>query len=176
MNTAYVFLQFRWWKMPGLNCAIWYCHKKYTTAQKALLLNDISMETENDRSIWMVRLLNLGRPSLLSKLQSGTDYIWVTDLTINEKQRSELFPKLFHGSLNPDIAGITIKKVDGRDRPNYHENDLCVDVVITFYPADEAISPSPIFHREQIPDWSAQQRTLLGRHTTGPLFTPWWKY
>ena len=162
--------------MPGLNCAIWYCHKKYDTMQKEILLREIEAETESARSIWMVRLFNLGRPSLLEKLQTGTDCIWITDLTINEKQRSELFPRLFHNQLNPDIAGITIKKVDGRDRPNYRDTDICVDIVITLYPTGEEIAPSPIFHREQIPDWSAQQRTLLGRHTTGPLFTPWWKY
>ena len=176
-DASYSFLYFKWWNMTGLNCAVWYCQKQFNRRDKEILTNRIKCESIPEQTVWLNTLFSLGRPSLFHKLTTGNEKIWVTDLTVAEKQRSGKFPKLFHlVPLYPEIAGITIKKVDGSDRPGLCATDLCVDVIITFAPPSEENTPSPVFHREQLPDWTAQQRHLYGRHTTGPLFTHWLKY
>ena len=143
--------------------------------QKTIITNQIRNETLMDQSVWSNRLMALGRPSILEKLNSGITTIWLTELTIAEKQRSGKFPKLFHGNIFPEIAGITIKKVDRQDRPGLCSNDMCLDIIITFAINCYDHLPNPIFHREQLPDWTVQQRQIFGRHTTGPLFTHWHK-
>ena len=174
-GASWAFLQFKWWNIPGLNCAVWYCHKQFNAEDKASLVSLIQQETVPDRTCWLNRLLAFGRPSILEKIFAGNDKIWITDLTVAEKQRSGKFPKLFHGDLFPQVAGITIKKVDGQDRPALDPTDICVDIIITFTTSSADPVPNHVFHREQLPDWTVQQRHLYGRHTTGPLFTHWCK-
>ena len=157
------------------HCAVWYCQKQMNAEQKKILSDQIKTETDLEQSIWVNRLMALGRPSILEKINSGNTTIWLTDLTIAEKQRSGKFPKLFHGNIFPEIAGITIKKVDGQDRPGLNVNDICLDIIITFAYNCYDYLPNPVFHREQLPDWTLQQRHLFGRDTTGPLFTHWHK-
>ena len=175
-SASWSFLYFKWWNITGVNCAVWYCHKHFNEADRETLISTIASETVADCSSWLNTLFSLGRPSILRKIFAGNEKIWVTELTVAEKQRSEKFPKLFHGTLFPQVAGITIKKVDGQDRPGLNPTDICLDVILTIVPPDVDIVPNPVFHREQLPDWTVQQRHLYGRHTTGPLFTHWLKY
>ena len=174
-GASWAFLHFKWWNISGVNCAVWYCHKHFDTEARTQLANMIRLETVPEQSCWLNKLFATGSPTILEKIVSGNDKIWVTDLTIAEKQRSGKFPKLFQGNIFPQIAGITIKKVDGQDRPALDRADICVDIMITFTTSDADPIPNPIFHREQLPDWTVQQRHLYGRHTIGPLFTHWCK-
>ena len=174
-GASYAFLQFKWWNLPGLNCAVWYCQKKFSPEQKSELVNLIQNETVTEQSIWMTKMFTIGRPSILEKIAAGSETIWLTDLTIAEKQRSGKFPQLFQGNIYPQIAGITIKKVEGSDRPALNPTDTCLDVIITLTTGSADPVPNPVFHREQLPDWTVQQRHLYGRNTTGPLFTHWTK-
>ena len=174
-GASYAFLQFKWWNLSGLNCAVWYCQKHFGPEEKKQLVQMIQNETTLEQSIWMNRLFTIGNPSVLEKIATGSETIWITDLTMAEKQRSGKFPQLFQGNIYPQIAGITIKKVDGRDRPGLNPADTCVDVIITMTTQSADPIPNPVFHREQLPDWTVQQRHLFGRNTTGPLFTHWTK-
>ena len=71
-----------------------------------------------------------------------------------------------------DIAGITIKKVIGEDRPGHYVNDMVLDIILTVSPAKKE-TPIPVLHRKHIPHWTREQVATVGRYTTGPLFTHW---
>ena len=159
--------------MDGLDCAIWICQKQYYNPdQREALVQLVANQTKFEWSEWMLKLLNLGHPNILNKIKTGHENIWVTDLTLAQNQRSGAFPKLFQGNIYPDLAGITIKKVSGEDRPGYVSTDIAFDVILTICPAAENC-PNPILHRQHIPQWTPEQHQMAGRYTTGPLFTHW---
>ena len=60
------------------------------------------------------------------------------------------------------------------DRPEYQPSDLAYDVILTLCPESKD-HPKPIFHRQNIPQWTDDQIKTIGRYTTGPLFTHWTK-
>lgn len=165
--------------MDGLDFAVWICQKQYYDADKKEKLKQlVSDQSGLDWTAWILKLLNLGHPNIFNRIKSGQENIWVTDLTLAQSQRSGAFPKLFQGNIYPDLAGISIKKVSGEDRPDYSADDLAFDVILTICPAADNC-PSPILHRQQIPQWTAEQQKMVGRYTTGPLFTHWtkiWKF
>ena len=169
------FLQFKWWRCPGLDCAIWVCQKKYYNQEtRNKLVQLVANQSELDWSAWLLKLFHLGHPNIFQKIHSGCENLWITDLTIAQSQRSGAFPRLFQGDVYPEIAGITIKKVLGSDRPNVIDTDLTFDVILTLCPAADEC-PTPILHRQHIPHWTNEQKQLAGRYTTGPLFTHWTK-
>lgn len=168
-------MHFKWWTATGIDAAIWICQKKYyDPAARNDIKEAIQIQTNVQWSQWMTKLLALGRPAILDQLQSGTENIWVTDVTIAQYQRSEIFPRLFQGSTHPDIAGITIKKVAGEDRPGHNPDDMVLDIILTVYPPEKD-APTPVLHRQHIPHWTKDQIATVGRYTTGPLFTHWTK-
>ena len=168
-------MHFKWWSANGIDAAIWICQKQFYDPIKR---NEISALIQNQTEIqwtqWLLKMFNLGFPTILDKLQSGHDNIWITDVAIAQFQRSEVFPKLFQGNVYPCIAGITIKKVVGDDRPGHKPDDLVLDIILTVYPADKD-APGPVLHRQHIPHWTKEQIATVGRYTTGPLFTRWTK-
>ena len=169
------FLQFKWWRLPGLDCAIWVCQKQFYSQEKRnKLVQLVADQTELEWSNWIIKLLNLGYPNILQKIQSGHENIWITDLYLAQCQRSGAFPRLFQGELYPEISGITIKKVPGSDRPDVIDTDLTFDIIVTLCSAADEC-PTPILHRQHIPHWTPEQKQLAGRYTTGPLFTHWTK-
>lgn len=173
--SSTLFLGFKWWRTPGLDFAVWVCQKQfYNPENRAKVAETVRNQTPLDWSVWILKLLNLGHPSVLSQIQSGQENIWITDLTLAQNHRSGAFPRLFQGEIYPEIAGITIKKVLGTDRPDANEIDLFFDLIVTMCPASD-MCPSPILHRNQIPQWTIEQREMVGRYTTGPLFTHWTK-
>ena len=167
------FLAFKWWTIPGVDAAIWICQKRYYQAtDRAALAETVRNQTDLDWTLWLTKLLNLGQPAILDRLKTGTDNIWLTDVTISQYQRTGIFPQLFHNVHFPDIAGITLKTIPGSDRPDAKPTDLILDIIVTITPADMD-TPSPVLHRQQIPLWTEDQRTGFGRYTTGPVFTQW---
>ena len=173
--SSHLFLGFKWWRTSGLDLAVWVCQKRYFDPEKrAKLTKMVQNQTPIEWSSWLIKLLNLGHPSVMSQIQSGHENIWITDLTLAQNHRSGSFPRLFQGDIFPEIAGITFKKVLGSERPNVNESDLTFDVILTLCPASEEC-PTPILHRNQIPQWTIEQREMVGRYTTGPLFTHWTK-
>ena len=176
--SSWYFLGFKWWKMDGLDFAIWICQKQYyDPAKRECLRKLVADQSDLDWTSRILKLLHLGHPNIFNKIKSGQENIWVTDLALAQSQRSGSFPKLFQADIYPDLAGITIKKVSGEDRPDFAPKDLAFDVIVTICPAAENC-PSPILHRQQIPHWTPEQQKLVGRYTTGPLFTHWtriWK-
>ena len=134
----------------------------------------IRAQTNVQWSSWLFKLFNLGHPAILEQLQSGHDNIWVADVAIAQFHRSGAFPRLFYDTVYPNIAGITIKKVAGDDRPGLQDGDLVLDIILTLCPSTKD-APSPVLHRQQIPHWTKEQIAEVGRYTTGPLITHWTK-
>lgn len=174
-HASFWFVYFKWWNATGIDAAIWICQKQfYNPLQRQELKNLVQGQSDLQWSQLMVKLLALGTPSILDQLQAGKENIWVTDVTIAQSQRSGYFPQLFQGTTYPDIAGITIKKVAGEDRPGHNPNDMVLDIILTVSPA-ERDTPTPVLHRQHIPHWTKEQVASVGRYTTGPLFTHWTK-
>ena len=174
-HASFWFVHFKWWTAPGIDAAIWICQKQfYDPIKRKDVTDTVRAQTNIEWSQWMIKLLNLGYPAILNQLQSGRENIWVTDVAIAQFQRSGSFPRLFQGSTHPSIAGITIKKVAGDDRPGLNPSDLVLDIILTVYP-NERDAPGPVLHRQHIPHWTREQIATVGRYTTGPLFTHWTK-
>ena len=174
-HSSFWFVHFKWWSATGIDAAIWVCQKQfYDPEQRQTLEELVRSQTSVQWSEWLFKLFSLGHPAILAQLQTGHDNIWVTDVAIAQFQRSGAFPKLFQGNLYPNIAGITIKKVAGDDRPGIKSDDLVLDIIITVCPSSKD-TPSPVLHRQQIPHWTREQIAVVGRYTTGPLITHWTK-
>ena len=167
------FLLFKWWRIPGLDAAVWFCH--HGIADNNLVRNlSNAIQSLDDRQLtnWLISMLNLGQPSALCRIISGVENIWVTGQSIAKKQVDGHFPKYFCDLYNLKIAGIITNRVNGSDRPDRVPSDYCLDIIFTFVTNDSLL---PIYHRERIPQWTSTQQTTIGRYTTGPLSTAWSK-
>ena len=166
------FLHFKWWRCPGIDAAVWFVHKEITSATLQKELNrSISKYSDIQLSKWLVPILSLGQPSVINRLSTGTENIWITDKTLIQEQTFVQLLRHF-SSDKLQIAGIIINRTDGSDRPDSKMDDYCLDVIITFTTFSSTL---PIYHRERIPQWSTTQRSTIGRYTTGPLFSAWSK-
>ena len=174
-HSSFWFVHFKWWNATGIDAAIWVCQKQfYDPTQRKQIEETVRNQTNLQWTDWIMKLFVSGHPAILEQLQTGHDNIWVTDVAIAQWQRSNFFPRLFQGTVYPNIAGITIKKVAGDDRPGLNPGDLVLDIILTVYPSSKD-APSPVLHRQQIPHWTKEQIATVGRYTTGPLITHWTK-
>ena len=171
--SSNTFLQFKWWRSPGLDAAVWFCH--HGIADTDLIFNlSRAIQSLDDRQVtnWIISMLNIGQPSVLSRIISGIKNIWVTGQSVTSTQKEGRFPKYFNNFRNLKTAGIITNRVDGFDRPDRVPSDYCLDIIVTFVTND---SLSPICQRERIPQWTSTQQSTIGRYTTGPLSTVWSK-
>ena len=169
--SSNTFISFKWWRSPGIDAAVWFCHNDITDG--AILLN-LSRSIRNlngwQLSNWLISVFNLGTPSILSRINTGIENIWVTGQSIIKMQKDGHFPDPFYDTINIKMAGIIANRVNGSDRPDHVPTDYCLDIICTFTTNENA---PPILHRERIPQWTSAQRTTIGRYTTGPLTTIW---
>ena len=173
--SSFSFLQFKWWSTPGLDMAVWICQKQFFDENtRSKLKTQIVDTTDLEWTKIMINILQTGYPDILTRLNNGTENIWITDLHIAQCQRSGSFPKIFTGEVNSIMAGITIKKIPGSDRQTPNVNDIALDVIITICPPSDILT-NPVLHRQHIPQWTDTQISQNGRYTTGPLFTHWTK-
>ena len=72
------FLAFKWWRFPGIDFAIWVCQDQYNENDKTYMKKLINSQTDIDWSTWLVKLLQIGRPSIMDRLKKGEKNIWLT--------------------------------------------------------------------------------------------------
>ena len=167
------FLCFKWWRTPGIDAAVWFCHTETEEASSLSQLPRAILDLDDIKiSHLLISMFHLGQPSTWNRIYSGNQNIWVTGQTIAKGQGDGQFPIYFENIDNLKIAGIIINRVDGSDRPNYVASDMCLDIIFTFVLNSKL---PPIYHRERIPEWTSSQQSTFGRYTTGPLSTVWSK-
>ena len=167
------FLGFKWWRIPGVDAAVWFCHNMDVASNPSTQLTR-TIQDLDDRllSSWLISVFNIGKPSAFSRVISGIENIWVTAQSITKHSEDGHFPNYFQNRQNLKVTGIIINTVDGSDRPDRKLSDYCLDIIVTFTSSN---SIPPIYHRERIPQWTSTQRSTIGRYTTGPLTTVWSK-
>ena len=63
--SSWYFLGFKWWKMDGLDFAVWVCQKQYyDPVKKEELKSLVANQTDLDWSSWILKLLHLGHPNI----------------------------------------------------------------------------------------------------------------